>query len=267
MKARHALLLVASLAACAQPAAESSEPDLAVPDAVEIDDYPADADALYAEFAPLPGGPMAVDYDVEGPGGMKGTMTVIVAEGARRAESWALDMPMPDGETMQIAGSSIQTAAMSWTDAAEGSAETVSLPLGRIGKAFFELDRDTQHAVINHVRTWHREVARGREAHPGAVDSVAGQPCLRTRTAGQTLCVWETTGLPLEYRSEAFAVVATSVRVGVTVEDDTFAIPAGAPLKTDALQTFDVDASLRTLASGNLAELPGLLQPRLRVPG
>ena len=54
---------------------------------------------------------------------------------------------------------------------------------------------------------------------------------------------------------------------GVTVEDDTFAIPAGAPLKTDALQTFDVDASLRTLASGNLAELPGLLQPRLRVPG
>ncbi len=267
MKARPALLLVASLAACAQPAAESSEPDLAVPDAVEIDDYPADVDALYAEFAPLPGGPVAVEYDVKGPGGMEGSMTVMVAEGSRRAEAWSLQMPMPGGETMTIEGAAIQTAAMSWTDAAEGSAETVPLPLGRIGKAFFELDTDTQHAVINHVRTWHREVTHGRETHPGAVDSVAGQACLRTRTAGQTLCVWETTGLPLEYRSEAFAVVATSVRVGVSVDDDTFAIPAGAPLKADALQTWDVDASLRTLASGNLAELPSLLQPRLRISG
>lgn len=261
------LLLVASLAACAQPAAEPSGPDLVVPDAVEIDDYPADADALYAEFAPLPGGPVAVEYEVKGPGGMEGTMTVVVAEGLRRAETWTLVMPMPEGETMQIEGAAIQTAAMSWTDAAEGSAETVPLPLGRIGEAFFELDTDTQHAVINHVRTWHREVARGREVHPGAVDSVAGQPCLRTQTAGQTLCVWETTGLPLDYRSEAFSVVATSVRREVNVDDDTFAIPGGAPLKADALQTFDVDASLRTLASGNLAELPSLLQPRLRVPG
>ena len=238
-----------------------------MPDAVEIDDYPADADALYAEFAPLPGGPVAVDYVVKGPGGMEGTMTVIVAEGSRRAESWTLEMPMPDGERMQIEGTAIQNAGTSWTDAAEGSAESVPLPLGRIGDAFFELDRDTQHAIVDHVRTWHREVARGREAHPGAVDSVAGQRCLRTQTAGQTLCVWERTGLPLEYRSEAFAVMATSVRVGVEVDDHTFEIPAGAPMKPDALQTFDVDASLRTLASGNLAELPSLLQPRLRVTG
>lgn len=267
MKARQALVLVATMAACAQAPTESSEPDLEVPDAVVIDDYPVDAEALYAEFAPLPSGPVAVDYDVKGPGGMKGTMNVVVAEGSRRAEAWTLQMPMPDGETMTIDGRAVQSPSVSWTDAAEGSAQAVPLPLGRIGAGFFELDVDTQHAVVDHVRTWHREVARGRDAHPGAVDTVAGQSCLRTQTAGQVLCVWEATGLPLEYRSEAFVVVATSVRVGVNVEDGTFAVPPGAPLRADALQTFDEAASLSKLASGNLAELPSLLQPRLRLPG
>lgn len=261
------LLSAAWLAACAQPPAESSEPDLAIPDAVEIDDYPRSAEALYAEFAPLPGGPFAVDYDVRGPGGMEGTMTVVVAEGARRRETWTLRMPVIGDEPMEIRGAAIQTPAMSWTDAAEGSAERVPLPLGRIGDAFFDLDAPTQHAIIDNVRTWHEEVAHGRALHPGTVDAVAGTSCLRTVTAGQSLCVWERTGLPLEYRSEAFTVVASRVREGVSVDDAAFEIPDGTPLKADALQTFDVGASLEKLAGGDLAELPGLLQPRLRIGG
>ena len=255
------------LAACAQPPAESSEPDLAVPDAVEIDDYPGSKEALFAEFAPLPGGPVQVEYEVRGPGGMQGTMTVLVAEGARRAERWTLQLPMVDAEPLEIHGAAIQTAATAWTDAAEGSAERVPLPLGRIGDAFFALDVQTQHAIIDNVRTWHEEVARGRELHPGTLDAVADTSCLRTVTAGQSLCVWERTGLPLEYRSEAFTVVATEVRTGVSVDDAAFSIPAGTPLKADALQTFDVGASLEKLSAGDLAELPGLLQPRLRIAG
>ncbi len=266
MKARF-LLAVVWLAACAQPPAESSEPELTVPDAVEIDDYPASADALFAEFAPMPGGPVKVEYAVSGPGGMSGTMTVIVAQGARRAEHWSLSMPMPGADAVEIRGASIQTPAQSWTDAAEGSAELVALPLGRVGDRFFSLDVPTQHAIVDHVRTWHAEVARGRQAHPGSIDSVADRPCLRSQTAGQSLCVWEHTGLPLEYRSEAFTLVAIKVSEGVEVDERTFQIPAGASRKADAHQAFDVKQSLEKLAAGDLAELPGLLQPRLRVTG
>ncbi len=262
------LLSVAWLAACAQPAAESGELDLAVPDAVEIDDYPTSTDALFAEFAPLPGGPVAIDYVVEGPGGMVGTMTVTVAAGGRRAEAWSLEMPMPGRDSpIEIRGAAIQTPAMAWTDAAEGSAETVALPLGRIGEAFFELDASTQHAIVDHVRTWHAEVEHGRALHPGTVDAVAGQDCLRTQTAGQSLCVWESAGLPLEYRSQAFSVVATAIRSDVSVDETTFQIPGGAQAKADVLQTFDVGASLEKLAAGDLAELPGLMHPRLRIAG
>ena len=261
------LLPVVWLSACAQPPAELSEPELTVPDAVEIDDYPASPQALFAEFAPMPGGAVSIEYAVTGPGGMSGTMTATVAQGARRAEHWSLSMPMPGAEAVQIRGASVQTPALSWTDAAEGSAELVALPLGRIGEQFFSLDVQTQHAIVDHVRTWHEEVARGREVHPGSMDAIAGQACLRTQTAGQSLCVWEHTGLPLEYRSEAFTLVATEVREGAVVDETTFQIPTGGQRKADALEAFDVKQSLEKLAAGDLAELPGLLQPRLRVTG
>ncbi len=261
------LLPLVWLAACAQPPAESSEPDLTVPDAVEIDDYPGSPRDLFAEFDPMPGGAVTVEYAVTGPGGMAGTMTVTAAAGARRAEQWSLSMPMPGAEAVEIRGASIQTPAQSWTDAAEGSAELVALPLGRVGQRFFSLDVDTQHAIVDHVRTWHTEVLQGRQAHPGTMDAVAGRPCLRSQTAGQSLCVWEQTGLPLEYRSEAFTLVATEVLEGVLVDETTFEIPGGAQRKADALEAFDVKKSLEKLAAGDLAELPGLLQPRLRLTG
>ena len=266
MKARHLLSFVAVLAGCAQPPAESSEPDLAIPDAVEIDDYPQTAEALYAEFAPLPN-PVRIEYSVSGPGGMDGTMTVTVAEGARRAESWVLTMPMPGGDPVQIRGAAVHTPEVSWTDAAEGAAERVEVPLGKVGAAYFSMDAETQHAVVDHIRTWHEEVERGRAAHPGAVDAVAGKACLRSRTAGQSLCVWEATGLPLEYRSEAFTLVAVDVQEGVELSEDTFRIPAGGQRKADASHEFDAEESLKKLASGDLAELPVLVQPRLRVVG
>ncbi len=255
------------LTACAQPPAESSEPELTVPDAVEIDDYPATAEALFAEFAPMPGGAVSVEYSVAGPGGMSGTMTVTVAQGARRAERWSLSMPLPGAEAVAIHGASVSTPALSWADGVEGSAELVALPLGRIADRYFSLDVKTQHAIVDHVRTWHEEVAWGREAHPGSIDVVADRRCLRSQTAGQSLCVWERTGLPLEYRSEAFTLVATEIREGVAVDETTFQIPSGAQRKADALEAFDVDDSLAKLAAGDLAELPGLLQPRLRVAG
>jgi len=266
VKARLLLPLV-WLTACAQPSAESSEPELTVPDAVEIDDYPASPQALFEEFAPMPGGAVTIEYTVSGPGGMSGTMSVTAAQGARRAEHWSLSMPMPGAQAIEIRGASIQTPALSWTDAAEGSAELVALPLGRVGEGFFLLDVSTQHAIVDHVRTWHEEVARGRESHPGSIDAVADKPCLRSQTAGQSLCVWEDTGLPLEYRSQAFTLVATKVVEGVTVDESTFRIPEGAQRKADSRAAFDVEKSLEKLAAGDLAELPGLLQPRLRVTG
>lgn len=267
MKARALWLSVASLVACAQPSAPPRDLDLAVPDAVEIDDYPQTPEALYAEFAPMPEGAVAVDYAVSGPGGMKGTMTVTAAEGARRAEVWSLTMPMPGASPVRIEGAAVHTPALAWTDAAEGAAELISPPLGRVGAGFFALDTATQHSIIDHVRTWHAEVELGRREHPGAIDAVAGKPCLRTRTAGQSLCVWESTGLPLDYRSEAFVLEATEVREGVAVDETTFQIPGGGQQKADVSQTFDPAQSLEKLAAGDLAELPVLVQPRLFIAG
>ncbi len=263
MKPRRALVTLTWLAACAQAPAESSQPVLDVPDAVEIDDFPATGEALFAELAPMPLGPVRVEYAVTGPGGMKGTMTVVAAEGARRAEKWALSMPLPGSETVSITGASIQTPEVAWSDGVEGSAELISLPLGRLGGGFFELAVPQQRAIVRHVRRWHQDVQHGREAHPGSRDAVAGRQCLRTQTAGQSLCVWEETGLPLEYRSQAFSLVATDVRAGVDLPEGAFEIPPGAQLKTDGARAFDVTASLEKLADGDLAELPSLLQPRL----
>lgn len=263
MKPRRALVTFAWLAACAQAPAESSEPVLDVPDAVEIDDFPASEEALFAELAPMPLGPVQIDYVVTGPGGMEGSMRVTAAEGARRSETWSLRMPLPGSSPVAIEGASIQTPQVAWTDAVEGSAELLSMPLGQLAGGFFELEVPQQRAIVRHVRRWHEEVAHARQAHPGSIDAVAGRTCLRTQTAGQSLCVWEETGLPLEYRSQAFTLIATEVRVGVELGEGAFEIPAGAQLKTDGVRAYDVDTSLKKLAAGDLAELPSFLQPRL----
>ncbi len=265
MKARLATVGLVLLVACADAPVEPREPMLEVPDAVEIDDLPPTRDAFLAELAPLPEGPVSVTYQVSGPGGMTGTLTVIAAEGARRREQWSLSLPVTGAEAVAIDGASIQTPDALWTDAAEGSAALQALPLGRLADAYLALDASTRAAVVEHVRGWHDEVSRGREAHPGAVDAVLGQACLRTRNAGQSLCVWEAAGLPLEYRSEVFMMVATEIRRGIELPSGTFDLPTGGQRATGAVDAFDPAASLKRLADGDLAEVASLLQPGLRV--
>ncbi|MEM6289859.1 MAG: hypothetical protein AAGA54_01295 [Myxococcota bacterium] len=265
MKVRLATVGLMLLMACADAPVQSSEPTLEVPDAVEIDDLPQTREAFLAELAPLPEGPVSVTYQVSGPGGMTGTLTVLAAEGARRHEQWSLLLPMAGAEPVRIEGASIQTPDLLWTDAVEGSAALQALPLGRLADAYFDLEPQTRASVTKHVRGWHDEVSRGSAAHPGAVDAVLGQACLRTRNAGQSLCVWETTGLPLEYRSEVFVMVATEIQRGVEAPADAFEVPAGGQQATGSNDAFDPAESLKRLADGDLAEVASLLQPSLRV--
>ncbi len=267
MNVRLAIAFGLGMSGCAEAPAAFDPPDLEVPDQVEIIDVSATREEFLAELAPLPWSAVAIDYDVQGPGGISGTLSIWMTEGARRKETWSLTMPMPDAEPARIEGAAIQTPDWSWTDAVEGSAVQRAVNLGRLADAYLELETSQQIEVTEQVRRWHAELRRGRKAHPGRVAAVLGQECLQTQSAGQSLCVWEATGLPLEFRSEAFTLVARAIDTEFALPEAAFSIPAGAQRAADAEASFDAAKSLQKLAEGDLAEVAVLLQPGLRLPG
>lgn len=250
---------------CAETVVEPDASALEVPDAVEIIDVPSTRDEFLAELIPLPEGPITIDYDVHGPGGIAGTMHVVLAEGGRRRENWSLKMPLPTGEVVAIEGAAIVTPDHEWNDAAEGAATMHALGLGGLADAYLAADEATRGSAIEHVRAWHQEIASGRQEHPGTRETVLGRPCLRSRVAGQSLCVWEDAGLPLAYRSDAFSLEATRIETRATLADDEFEIPAGAQSIASS-EVFDPAAALEKVASGDLAQIIAVLQPSLRLP-
>lgn len=250
---------------CAEAISEPDAAALDVPDAVEIVDTPTTREEFLAELLPLPKGPISIDYAVQGPGGIDGTMRVVMAEGGRRRETWSLQMPMPAGDTVAIKGSTIVTPDHTWTDAAEGSATIRARSLGKLADAYLQADDDTQRAITKNVRTWHHEIEQGRRAHPGAQDTMLGQSCLRSRVAGQSLCVWEAAGLPLEYRSETFSLQATQIHTAFALPSDAFDVPEGAQVTASA-RDFDPTGALARVADGDLAQIIAVLQPSLRLP-
>lgn len=262
---RPVLALVVLLACESTPPVTPDFPELQPPDSVTVIDVPESREAFLAELAPLPHASVSIAYEVTGPGGMHGTLELLAAPGGYRRETWSLSLPTAVGEPIAIAGSAIQTPDRSWTDAVEGAAVLSDVPLGAIADAYAKLDPQARRDITSTLRRFHADLAAGRRARPGNRARVQDRDCLVTRVAAHRLCVWEETGLPLQYTGAAFDVVAQRIEIDAPIPDGAFELPPGgqrAPEQT----ALDPAKSLERLAAGDVAELAILLQPGLRLP-
>ena len=249
-------------------AAESEPPDFAElepPERVVVVDAPETREAFLLELAPMPVGAVRIAYDVTGPGGMVGSLEVLAAAGGFRRETWTLELPTAAGDPIPIAGSTIVTPDRSWTDAVDGPAVVRELPLGPIADAYVKLPSTARSDVASTLRRFHSELAEARRTRPGTRAEVLGRDCLVTRVAAHRVCVWEETGLPLQYTGAAFDIVAHDIETDVALPERAFELPADGKHATDD-PALDAGKSLERLAAGDVAELAVLLQPGLRPP-
>jgi hypothetical protein len=259
--------LVLGLIACeATPPELPDFAELQPPDAVIVSDAPETREAFLAELAPMPFATVRIEYDVTGPGGMDGMLELLAAPGGFRREAWSLQMPTTTVEPIAIEGSAIQTPDRAWTDAVDGPALVRDVPLGPIADAYLALPPASREDVASTLRRFHAELEAGRRVRPGQRAQVQGRDCLVTRVAAHRLCVWEQTGLPLQYTGAAFDVVARRIEVAPTVPAHAFDLPPGGRRATEQPLPVDPARSVERLAAGDVAELARLLQPGLRLP-
>lgn len=252
------------LGACREPRAFVA-PVLEVSDNVEVLDVPTSEAEFLAELAPLPFAALQVSYDVSGPGGIEGTLEVLTTAGGFRREQWSLTLLVGEDRREHIQGATIQTPSLVWNDGVEGAAVVHEVPLRSLAQAYLKASLPTQRAVTRHLRQWHQSLANAREQYPGQRESVLGVSCLRTTVAGHAVCLWEDTGLPLAYQSEAFEIRAREIELEPEVAANAFEIPDGGRRAADRAQRLDPDASLERLAEGDFVEVAHLLQPGLRL--
>ncbi len=252
-------------------ACESTPPDppdfaeLQPPDRVQVVDAPQTREAFLAELAPMPFASVRIEYEVTGPGGMHGSLELLAAPGGYRREAWTLELPTAAGDPIPIEGSTIVTPDRSWTDAVDGTALVRDVPLGPIADAYVKLPTEARIDVASTLRSFHTELAAARRARPGTRAEILGHDCLVTRIAAHRLCVWEETGLPLQYTGAAFDVVARRIETDGPLPERAFELPAGGRRATEDA-ALDPAKSLERLAAGDVAELAVLLQPGLRPP-
>jgi hypothetical protein len=259
--------LALGLLACeATPPAVPDFSELQPPDRVLVSDLPETRDAFLAELAPLPFDAVKIAYEVTGPGGLHGTLELLATPGGYRREAWKLELPTTAIEPIAIEGAAIHTPDRTWTDAVDGAAIVRDVPLGDIADAYLELPPASRAEVAATLRRFHAELAAGRRARPGTRARVQDRDCLLTRVAAHRVCVWEETGLPLQYTGAAFDVVAQHVDVAPTVPRRAFELPPGARRATEDVPPLDPTRTLERLAAGDVAELAILLQPGLRLP-
>lgn|GEM_PF-1619676 len=225
---------------------------------------PGSREGFLHVLAPMPSDGLTVSYVVSGPAGLNGSLEILVAPGGRRREVWSLELPMPDGESRWIEESATQTEDYIWTGSGDGL-EVQRAPLGAIADAYLRLPHAERKQVVESLDAFRRRIVDARVEHPGPRREVLGVPCLATRLAAQELCVWEQTGLPLEYRGNAFSLELQSIDEHAEVPAHAFAVPAAVE---QAAPSVDLDPaeSLDRLARRDYAELGPLLHPGLRLP-
>ncbi|MEM6995613.1 MAG: hypothetical protein AAF721_34195, partial [Myxococcota bacterium] len=214
--------------------------------------------------APLPFDAVRVQYEVSGPGGLAGTLEILLKAGGERRESWMLQLPLAEGEVRTIAASAVQTADFVWA----GTGDTLEVdraPLGALADAYLALPSDERRRVIESLAAFRTRVDVARTDAPGTGREILDVPCLATRLAAQELCVWEATGLPLDYRGNAFVMRATAIETDATVPDGAFEVPAEVERNAPG-PDLDPAESLARLAREDYAELGPLLHPGLRLP-
>jgi hypothetical protein len=271
-------LWLGSIAACDGDAGEgSSADDAAMAMRERMDDVlprpelaaaplPLDRAAILRELAPLPSEALLVVYEIEGPGGVTGSLEVLARPGGYRRENWTIQVPLGSEGLRQLDGSTIQTPDGVWI---EGSDVPSPAPLGALAEAWLALPEASRLVVVQQLRARRHALAQARAADPGALERILDVPCHVTRVATIELCLWEATGLPLRYASDGLRLRAIHIDERVGLGEHAFDPPRSARRAgTDAPSVPGLDpvAALQRAAEGDLGELAPWLHPGLRLP-
>lgn len=222
---------------------------------------PDDRAGMLRVLAPLPVDALLVVYAIEGPGGIEGSLEVLAQPGGYRRENWTIEVPLGTEEARRLSGSTIQTPQGVWIEGSDPSTVSPS-PLGALADAALSLDEAERRAIVEQLET-RRAVLEEARADEAEAEQILGIPCRVTRVATIEMCLWEATGLPLRYRSDALELRVVNVDVDASIGDHAFDLPATPPVD---VADFDPVQALHRLAKGDLAELSPYLHPGLRLP-
>lgn len=221
---------------------------------------PTDRAGILRELAPLPSEALLVVYEIEGPGGVSGSLEVLARPGGYRRENWTIHVPLGEEGSRQLDGATVQTPDGVWI---EGSAAApTASPLGALAEAWLLLPEASRAAVVEQLRAHRQALALARAAESEPPERVLDVPCHVTRVATIEMCLWEAAGLPLRYASDGLRLRAIHIDERANIGEHAFD-PPGPPV---AGVGFDPAAALQRAAEGDLAELAPWLHPGLRLP-
>lgn len=225
---------------------------------------PADRAAILRELAPLPSEALLVVYEVEGPGGVTGSLEVLARPGGFRRENWTIHVPLGEEGERQLDGSTVQTPDGVWIEGAD--APPTPSPLGALAEAWLALPEASRRAVVEQLRAHRHALALARAAETEPPEQILDRPCHVTRVATIELCLWEATGLPLRYASDGLRLRAIHVDEHASIGEQAFDPPPSAGATVGRVPGLDPAAALARAAEGDLAELAPWLHPGLRLP-
>lgn len=243
---------------------------------------PVDGAAFLAELAPLPfqvnkpvegrvETALRLSYHLVGPAGSSGELVVVLASAGLRTEAWHLTLPAVDGgQGRDIRALRVQNRNWVWAAVGDSAGEKYPNPLNSVAEAYDARGEEARRRLVDTVRHWQSELDKARSQHPGEREEIEGISCLRMNMAGQVLCLWEETGLPLRHQGDAFSLELRGVDKAFVVDAETFALPAQAASAIEVAAPLDWDLKgedwLAQLERGNPAALASYLTPGLRLP-
>ncbi len=216
---------------------------------------PGNAPEFLRALQPFPAPNLRLHYTMAGPGGLRGELTIDTAEGGFRRQEWSMTAKGMDGDTAMTRGLTIETPRWKWTRGeGDAPARFVVRPLDLIARGYVAKSPAVRRAIFATIRQWHEDLRRSRLEHPGDTELVAGETCLRTRVAAQTLCLWEASALPLRYESAEFTLQVTEIQRPASVPADLYHVD-GAPADFPGGGLENAEILLRDLEAGNYAGL------------
>ncbi|MCA9707846.1 MAG: hypothetical protein KDK70_18485 [Myxococcales bacterium] len=224
---------------------------------------PTDRASMLRALAPLPSDALLVVYEIDGPGGIDGSLEVLARPGGYRRENWTIHVPLGAESARRLAGSIVQTPDGVWVEGSDPASLTPS-PLGALADAALALDDEARRTVIEQLDLRRATLDLARRDDPTPPERILDRPCHSTRVATIEMCVWEATGLPLRYQSEGLRLRAVNIDDDASIGAHAFDLPAAARRTTPP--GFDAPTALQQLAHGELAELTPYLHPGLRLP-
>lgn len=258
-------VLVLAIAMVTVPAASGCDGEAQPSDAGESPSVSPTGHAAPADLLtlldPLPFATLDVEYQIEGPAGLTGTMRWRAVDGGYRRSDWKLALA---NEQPPTTGGHVETPAHAWRwQQSDGTRPTFEQPVPRnweaLQAAFADSPPATRRAVAATVRKWQRAIATGA-SHATTV-TVLGKPCrIVERPEGVRACLWH--GVALRYELGGLTVTAHTLRTDADIDPMVFDLPDQLPLAI--ADPPEVPALLARLAAGDWADLPNLtlaLQP------